>query len=204
MKSLLAKLRRESPTSSRKVIVGLGNPGLQYRETRHNVGFLVVDRLIDRHAVSRSRTKFKAEVFEAQTEPGEQLLLVKPQTYMNLSGQTVASLVGYYDLPLEDLIVVCDDFNLPLGRLRFRRNGSHGGQKGLADIIQRLGTNEFSRLRLGIAAPGTDPIDHVLGRFTPDERPIVADSVARSAEALELWIRQGIEPVMNQYNAAPS
>ena len=189
-------------TSDRAVIVGLGNPGPDYRATRHNVGFQVIDRLLARHEVTRSWNKFQAEVFQCRQDTGKSLLLLKPQTFMNLSGRTVSAVMSYYDLPVNQLMVVCDDFHLPLGKLRFRRNGSHGGQKGLADIIARLGTNEFSRLRIGIAAPdGKDAIDHVLGTFTPDERPVIDDAVARSCEALETWLESDIEVVMNQYNA---
>ena len=189
--------------SSRKVIVGLGNPGLQYHQTRHNVGFLVVDRLLAALGVSRSRNKFDAEIFEVPQEASDPLLLVKPQTYMNDSGRAVAGVLRYWDVELANLMVVCDDFNLPLGRLRFRSDGSHGGQRGLADIITRLGTNVFPRLRLGIAAPGRDAIDHVLGKFAPDERESINLAVERAADALRYWLGADLEDVMNRYNGAP-
>ncbi|NUP98329.1 MAG: aminoacyl-tRNA hydrolase [Armatimonadetes bacterium] len=191
-----------TPTPERRVIVGLGNPGSQYQSTRHNVGYMVVDRLLQRWGCSRSRSKFEAELFEPPHREGLSLLLVKPLTYMNLSGKSVAGVLRFYNVELAHLMVVCDDFNLPLGRLRLRREGSHGGQRGLADTITRLGTNQFPRLRIGIAAPGGDAIEHVLGSFHPDERPLVADAVERSCDALELWCREGIEAAMNRYNAA--
>jgi len=183
------------------LIVGLGNPGPQYQATRHNVGFHVVDRLLSRWSVSRSLRKFHADVFEVRLEGGPLVTLLRPLTYMNLSGRSVAGAVSYWELPLESLLLVCDDFNLPLGRLRVRRSGSAGGQKGLADTISRLGTNEFARLRIGIAAPTGDPIDHVLGTFAPDERPVIGEAVDRAADAIELWLRSGIDEVMNRYNA---
>jgi PTH1 family peptidyl-tRNA hydrolase len=186
---------------ARRLIVGLGNPGAQYRATRHNVGFLVMDRLLATHAPQTSRRKFDAELFEVR-DGGVAWLLLKPQTFMNLSGKSVAAAVRFYDLDLADLLVVCDDFNLPLGRLRMRREGSHGGQRGLADIMDRLGTNAFARLRLGIEAPRGGAIDHVLGTFAPDEKSIIEEAVARAAQAVECWARDGAETAMNRFNAA--
>lgn len=199
LKSLLS---RPAMTPDRAVIVGLGNPGAKYRATRHNVGFQVIDRLLSGMEVQRSWNKFHAEVFQCRQDAGKSLLLVKPTTFMNLSGRAVSAVVSYYDLPLDDLMVVCDDFHLPLGKLRFRRNGSHGGQKGLADIISQLGTNEFPRLRIGIAAPDSDAaIDHVLGTFKSDERPVIDDAVATACDALRLWLDEDLETVMNRYNS---
>ncbi len=192
---------REPEATTRRLIVGLGNPGPKYRATRHNVGFVVVERLLDRLPPARSWNKHQADVFQIQ-QAGEQWLLVKPLTYMNLSGNAVAAVLRYYDVPLERLLVVCDDFNLPLGRLRFRRDGSHGGQKGLADIIAKLGSDEFARLRIGIAAPGEDALDHVLGTFAEEERPVMQEAVERAADGVITWCQQGIEAAMNAYNAA--
>lgn len=179
----------------------MGNPGPSYRHTRHNVGYLVADRLVARGPAARSRNKFHAEVFEIERGLGESWLVLKPQTFMNRSGLSVAAAVRYYELDLADLMVVCDDFHLPLGRLRIRRNGSDGGQRGLADIIVQLGTNEFPRLRLGITAPDGDPIEHVLGTFRPDEAPVVNTAVGRAVEALDCWAEAGLDEAMNRYNA---
>jgi len=186
----------------RRLIVGLGNPGPQYRATRHNVGYLVVDRLLADHPPERSRTKFDADVYEARDGLAPWLLL-KPLTFMNLSGKSVAAALNFYDLAVDDLLVVCDDFNLPLGRLRLRRGGSAGGQRGLADIIARLGTPDFARLRLGIAAPRGDAVAHVLGSFAPDERDAIDDAIGQAAQAVELWSREGIDAAMNRFNVAP-
>lgn len=199
---LKSLLNRPAMKLDRAVIVGLGNPGPEYRATRHNVGFQVIDRLLSAGEVHRSWNKHHAEVFECRQDAGKSLLLVKPQTFMNLSGRAVSAVVAYYDLPLDHLMVVCDDFHLPLGKLRFRRNGSHGGQKGLADIINRLGTNEFPRLRIGIAAPDdADAIDHVLGKFRPDEAPIIDTAVGTACQALRDWLDEDLETVMNRYNS---
>lgn len=184
----------------RKLIVGLGNPGPQYRSTRHNVGFLVIDRLLAAHPPERSRSKFDAEVYECRDGVTPWLLL-KPQTFMNLSGKSIAAALSWYGLAApDDLLVVCDDFNLPLGRLRLRRDGSAGGQKGLADTITRLGSAEFARLRLGIAAPRSNAVDHVLGTFAPDEKSVIDEAIGRAAQAVEVWARDGIEAAMNRFN----
>lgn len=199
----LARLLTGTPTTSdRWVIVGLGNPGPQYRQTRHNVGFQVIERFLSDSVCTSSRNKFHAEVFQVERGTGESWLLVRPQTYMNESGTTVAALVNYYRLELAQLMVVCDDFNLPLGRLRFRREGSHGGQKGLRDIIEKLGTDAFPRLRVGIAAPDGNAIDHVLGTFAPDEVPVVNDALERAVTGLRVWRSDSLEEAMNRCNAA--
>jgi PTH1 family peptidyl-tRNA hydrolase len=184
-----------------KLIVGLGNPGRRYEGTRHNVGFEVLDMVAKRHATEAAKEKFDARVAGA-TIGGEPVLLVWPLTFMNRSGQSVASAVGFYQLPLADVLVVCDDFNLPLGKLRFRSQGSAGGQKGLDDIISRLGSDEFARLRLGIGpVPDRwDPADYVLGRFREDERAVVEDTIARAADGVECWAGEGIEAGMNRFN----
>lgn len=187
---------------SRRLIVGLGNPGPQYRNTRHNVGFLVLDRLMAAHAPQTSRRKFDAELFECRGA-GVAWLLLKPQTYMNLSGKSVVAALSWYGLDPADLLVICDDFNLPLGRLRLRRDGSHGGQRGLEDIIGRLGHNNFPRLRVGIAAPRGDAVNHVLGSFAPDEQPLINEAIGRAAEAVEIWAREGLDTAMNRFNPAP-
>src|SRR3954471_556387 len=155
-----------------KVIVGLGNPGPKYAGTRHNVGFDVIDYLAAAPGVAPFRERFEAFVAELK-EGGEAVLLVKPLTFMNLSGRAVRQVLDFYKVPVENLLVVCDDFNLPLGKLRVRAKGSAGGQNGVKRIEQSLGTNEYARLRIGVgaAAPGA-AVDHVLGRFKPAEKPV--------------------------------
>jgi PTH1 family peptidyl-tRNA hydrolase len=184
-----------------KLIVGLGNPGRKYQATRHNVGFAVLAELARKFATGRPKTKFHGEVVEAVLD-GQKALLLGPKTYMNRSGASVQAARDFYKLPHEDLLVVCDDLNLPLAKLRFRAKGSSGGQKGLADIINRLGTEEFSRLRIGIGPPpeGWEATDYVLARFTPEEKPDMEEAVLRSADAVAVWAREGIQRCMNQYN----
>lgn len=181
-----------------KVVVGLGNPGRQYVGTRHNVGYAVVDELA---GGSRWQQRFQAQVAE-RLEADQKVLLVKPATFMNLSGQCVRQVVDFFKLPLADLLVVCDDINLPLGRLRFRARGSHGGHNGLRDIQAHLGTTEYPRLRIGVDSPPPgEAVDFVLARFRPSETPVIAEAVRTAAEAVAVWVREGIDVCMNRYNA---
>ncbi|HEV3203916.1 MAG TPA: aminoacyl-tRNA hydrolase [Gemmataceae bacterium] len=183
-----------------KVVVGLGNPGPRYSGTRHNVGFAVLDYLARGPNISRSPERFQAQIAE-MTEDLCKVLLVKPQTFMNLSGQCVRQLVDFYQLPPEDLLIVCDDFNLPLGKLRIRSGGTHGGHNGLRDIQNHLGTTGYSRMRIGVDAPVEgEAVDHVLSRFRPGEKEIIEEGVARAAQAVVTWVSKGIEFSMNQYN----
>ena len=184
-----------------KLVVGLGNPGRRYEGTRHNVGYVVLAELARRHGITPPKTRFHGEVVEAEIG-GQKALLLSPTTFMNLSGTSVQEAVSFYKLPNEDLLVLCDDLNLPVGKLRFRSRGSSGGQKGLDDIIGRLGTEEFSRLRVGIgAAPENwDWANYVLSKFTPDELPAIRQAVELAADAVVAWARVGIEFCMNQYN----
>ncbi len=184
-----------------KLIVGLGNPGRRYEGTRHNIGFAVLAKLAERHGNGAARSRFHGECIEADLQ-GQRTLLLRPATYMNLSGQSVSEAKAFYKLDCCDLLVICDDLSLPLGKLRFRARGSSGGQKGLENIIQRLGTDEFSRLRLGIgsAPAGWDWADYVLSKFTPDEQPEIDRCIALAAEAASTWATQGIEYCMNHYN----
>lgn len=183
-----------------KVIVGLGNPGSRYDGTRHNVGFAIVDALAESPDAGRFQSRFQAQV--ADLRLGEhKVLLVKPETFMNLSGRCVRQVVDFYNVPLEDLLIVCDDINLPLGKLRFRARGTHGGHNGLRDIQNHLGTTEYSRLRIGVGAPDKDDaIDHVLGRFRPGEKLVIEDALQTAVQAVGVWIDKGIETCMNQYN----
>jgi PTH1 family peptidyl-tRNA hydrolase len=187
-----------------KLIVGLGNPGPEYRDTRHNVGFLVVDALVERWRVGDEwREKFGA--LQIKTMRGEETVIVaKPLTFMNLSGQAVAAVAGFYKIELGDILIVTDDVALPLGRLRARREGGAGGHNGLKSLIQSLGTQAFARMRVGVGRGDTrrDLADHVLGRFAADERDTVSAAVLRAADASEVFLSEGIERVMNVFNAA--
>ncbi len=188
-----------------KVVTGLGNPGERHRLTRHNVGFRVVDLLADRWGLTgQGRVRDGAARLEVQlSDPEERVLLVKPMKYMNLSGGPVRAALRQTGAdPAEDLLVVTDDVDLPLGRLRLRREGSAGGHNGLRDIIASLGSNEFSRLRVGIGRPGSSrvTVDHVLATFKPGERELATESIAAAADAVETWLRDGIEAAMNEFN----
>lgn len=184
-----------------KVVVGLGNPGRKYAGTRHNVGFDVLNVLAERHAGERWRSRFEAETSEIQLGT-ERVLLVAPQTYMNLSGRSVRSVVDFFKIPLADLLVISDDLNLDVGRLRLRPSGSAGGQKGLQNIIDRLGTTEFPRLRIGIGRPreGMDTVNYVLQTFAKSERPVVDQAIDRAEMAVESWVNEGIEAAMTKFN----
>src|SRR5437868_2965932 len=174
-----------------KVVVGLGNPGGRYAGTRHNVGFDVIDYLAEAPHAGRFQSRFQAQVAEL-SEPPHKLLLVKPETFMNLSGRSVRQLVDFYQVPLDELLVVCDDINLPLGRLRVRARGTHGGHNGLRDIQNHLGTIDYARLRIGVDAPESeDAVGHVLGRFKPSERVVIDEAVQLAAQAVALWVQQG-------------
>ena len=187
-----------------KLIVGLGNPGAEYRETRQNVGFKVADALAERWRVADQwREKFDA--LQVKTAAGgDQVVLAKPLTFMNLSGQAVAGLAGFYKIEPADIFIVTDDVALPLGRLRARREGSAGGHNGLKSLIQSLATQAFPRMRVGVGRGDNrrDLADHVLGRFEADERETVSAAVLRAADASEMFLSEGIERVMNVFNAA--
>jgi PTH1 family peptidyl-tRNA hydrolase len=184
-----------------KLVVGLGNPGNQYAETRHNIGWMVLDRLADRHGrTGRGRQRDASSVMELRTG-GLELALAKPQTYMNDSGRAVRRLLSSYRVPLAEVLVVADDFALPFGKLRFRESGSHGGHNGLRSIIDELSTEKIARLRIGIGEPGRGAIDHVLSRFSAEElarMPILLDM---AADAVEEWARAGTSKAANKFNA---
>jgi len=188
-----------------KVIVGLGNPGPRYRRTRHNVGFEVLEELGRRFGGVQTRNRFNAEIGELDVEE-TRLLLVAPQTFMNKSGQAVGQLVDFYKLDPAQVLVVCDDLNLPLGRLRLRERGSAGGQKGLANILSRLGTPEVSRLRIGIGQPPPrfEATDFVLGRFLAEEQAIIDTAVETATDGSLIWALQGPAAAMNRLNPTPA
>jgi PTH1 family peptidyl-tRNA hydrolase len=187
-----------------KLVVGLGNPGPKYVGTRHNIGFAVLDYLAAAPGVGPWRSRFEGQLADT-TEGAEQVLMLKPETFMNLSGRAVRAALDFYKLGVSDLLVVCDDIALPLGKLRARAKGSDGGQKGLRSVEEHVGTADYSRLRIGVGSPGEhlDATDHVLSRFKPGERPAVEDAVAQAAQAVLLWVRQGIDVCMNRVNGEP-
>jgi len=183
-----------------KVVVGLGNPGSRYVGTRHNVGYAVVDLLAESPRAGRFQHRFQAQVAELGINDGK-VLLVKPETFMNLSGRSVRQLVDFYQVALPDLLVVCDDINLPLGKLRIRVRGSHGGHNGLRDIQSHLGTAEYTRMRIGVGSPEPgEAVDHVLSRFRPSEQAVIVEAEETAVQAVGVWIDQGPEACMNQYN----
>jgi peptidyl-tRNA hydrolase, PTH1 family len=185
-----------------KVICGLGNPGDRYRLTRHNVGFRVVDLLADRWGLTGAgRVRDGSARLEAvRPDPIGRVLLVKPMKFMNLSGSALRAAMRHADADLHtDLLVIADDVDLPLGKIRLRRDGSAGGHNGLRDIIAAFGDDEFNRLRVGIGRAG-ETVDHVLATFRPAERELAAEAIATAADAAELWLRDGIEAAMNAYN----
>jgi PTH1 family peptidyl-tRNA hydrolase len=186
-----------------KLIVGLGNPGREYRETRHNVGFRVVDEIARRHGLSLAMAPSQVpDAFIAKKFGAEPLLVAKPLTFMNRSGDAVAALSRYYDIAPADLLIVVDEVALPFGRLRARPRGSAGGHNGLKSVIDRLGTTEFSRLRLGVGRGDSrrDLADHVLSKFETDEEAVLEEFISRAADAAEMFAAAGIEKVMNTYN----
>src|SRR6202051_1145261 len=167
-----------------KLGVGLGNPGKRSEGTRHNVGFVVVDALAKGSGVGSFQDRFDADLAEWH-EAGEKILLMKPQTFMNLSGRSVRQAVDFYQIDLADVLVVCDDMSLPLGKLRFRARGTHGGHNGLRDIQNHLGTTAYGRLRIGVGAPPEDEaVDYVLGRFRASEKPLIADAVQAAVQGV--------------------
>ena len=185
-----------------KLIVGLGNPGPGYARNRHNVGFQCVERFIRRHNLAHERVLFKALVTTGQM--GDiKVVLARPLTFMNLSGQAVRPLLRWYHVALPDLLVVYDDLDLPLGKIRLRQRGGSGGHKGMRSIIEALGSEEFPRLRIGIGRPRHgDPQDYVLSDFTPDESILMEGVYERAVNAIELFIAEGIVAAMNKCNTS--
>jgi peptidyl-tRNA hydrolase, PTH1 family len=186
------------------MIVGLGNPGRRYADTRHNVGFMTVDELLRRHGAAETAERMGARVARARIA-GQDVLLVKPQTFMNESGQAVGRLWRWHRLRLEDLLVIGDDIDLPFGRLRLRPRGSAGGHRGLQSIVTHLGSQDVARLKIGIGRPdSTEARDYVLSSFRPEERAELPAVLARAADAVELVLRDGLTAAMNVVNSPPS
>ncbi len=183
-----------------KIVVGLGNPGKQYEGTRHNVGFEVIEVLAKRHNIAVTKRNFRA-VFGEGAMGGERVLLVRPMTFMNLSGDAVAALCRYYKVPPEEVIVILDDIALDVGRLRLRFKGSAGGHNGLANIIKLLHTEDIPRVRVGVGSPRPGAmVDHVLSRFGAEEREAIENASEKAADAIECAVREGFEKAMNRFN----
>ena len=185
-----------------RLIVGLGNPGPKYASTRHNIGFDVLEILTKRHLADAPRTKFEGQQTTIKVA-GQPVLLFWPLTYMNESGRAVSAAVKFYKLaPTTDVLIICDDLSLPLGKLRMRARGSSGGQKGLGDILRALGTQDVARLRVGIepAPANWDVADYVLSRFRKEEQGTIEVAKEQAADAVELWCREGVDASMNKIN----
>lgn len=185
-----------------KLVIGLGNPGNKYSGSRHNIGFDVIDEILTRNELQMTEQKFRAD-FTIWHRQGEKVLLMKPFTYMNLSGEALLPMMSYYGIAIDDIIVVHDDLDLEPGRVRIRKKGSSGGQNGMKSIIDMLGTNEFKRIKIGIGRPhgGWKVVDHVLAPFTAEERIAVDQAVDHAADAIEAWLDgKEFQHVMSEYN----
>lgn len=190
--------------SERYLIVGLGNPGREYKANRHNVGFQIVDHLAARHGLAFTRQQHNAFIATGEIR-GRAVILAKPQSYMNESGGPVGALFRFYKIELDHLLIIFDDLDLPIGTLRLRRSGGSGGHKGMKSIIARLGSENFPRLRVGIGRPPArmDPADYVLQDFDDSQLPIIQAVYERAADAIEAWLVEGIELAMGRYNRLP-
>ena len=184
-----------------KLIVGLGNPGAKYAGTRHNAGFSVIDELAERYNIKVDTSKHKALIGKGIIK-GEKVILAMPQTFMNLSGESVRAIMDFYKLTVEDLIVVYDDIDLDVGKLRIREKGSAGGHNGMKNIILHSGSQEFVRVRVGVGKKPEqmDLADHVLGRFSTEDRKLVDEAIEKAAKAVDIMISQGADAAMNEYN----
>lgn len=191
------------PDARNYLIVGLGNPGREYRDTRHNVGFMAVDHFCEMQDARLGKVKFKAIIGETRIGPAK-VILAKPQTFMNLSGNAVASIVRFYKIPLGNILVVHDDLDLPFATVRLRPGGGAGGQKGLKSTIERLGTQQFPRMRIGIGRPPgqMDAAAYVLQKFGRADQEELDFILRRAGEAMEVFVNEGLDKAMNQYNGA--
>lgn len=185
------------------LLIGLGNPGREYRDNRHNFGFMVIDRLIMRINAQGLKVQSKA-IVTTGTYEGRRLILAKPQTYMNLSGQSIQGLANFYKVPVENILIAFDDLDLPYGTIRLRPGGGAGGQKGFASALEQLGTKEIARLRLGIGRPPgrMDPADYVLQNFSREEMKALSEIVDRAADAMLTFVVDGLNKAMNKYNGS--
>lgn len=185
-----------------KAVIGLGNPGRDYAGTRHNIGFDTITALTDKFGLRLSDRKFKGLCADGMIA-GQRVILIQPQTFMNLSGECVRAVADFYKLAPEDIIIICDDVNLDVGRIRIRKKGSAGGHNGLKSIIAHLGTDEFPRIRVGVGEKreGQDLADHVLGRFRREDEEVIREILKAAAGAVETWLGEGIDTAMNKYNS---
>lgn len=181
------------------LIVGLGNPGKEYAGTRHNIGFEAVDYIADKYNIELNRIKFKG-VFGEGIIGSEKVLLLKPTTYMNLSGESIREVINFYKIPSENIIVIYDDISLEVGRLRIREKGSHGGHNGIKSIIANLSTDIFPRVKIGVGGPKGSLVSHVLGKFAADEIEILREIIKITADATETIVRKDTKEAMNRYN----
>lgn len=186
-----------------KLIVGLGNPGKPYEHTRHNIGFDVIEALAKKWNAPLTQSKFNG-MYTSVHRPEGKVILVKPLTYMNLSGECVGPLMDYFDVDIEDIIVIYDDLDLDVGKLRLRQKGSAGGHNGIKSLIHHLGTQEFNRIRVGVSRPpsGMKVADYVLSKFSKDDQPIVEDAINKSVDAVEMSLSKKFLDVMNTFNGA--
>jgi len=196
-----AQLNQKTDSQEIYLVVGLGNPGREYRNTRHNMGFLAVDALIQKLGFSRSKVQNKA-IINTGSLQGQKVILAKPQTYMNLSGQAVSGLVNFYKIPLNHLLVINDDVDIPFGTIRIRPGGGSAGQKGVGSIIEKLGTQEFARMRLGVGRPPgqMSTPDYVLQQFSKDEEEFLRNFLDKADLAVEEFILNGLDAAMNKFN----
>ena len=195
--------KKEFPSNFDYLIVGLGNPGKQYENTRHNAGFICIDILADKYGIKINKLKFKSLMGEGRIE-GRRCLLLKPQTFMNLSGEAVRDAVEFYKIPVENVIVICDDISLEPGKMRIRRKGSAGGQNGMKNIIYHLKSDNFPRIKIGIGAkpnPDYDLADWVLSRFTQSEAKLIKQVAEDTVSAIEYMVKDDIDKAMSNYNS---
>ena len=181
------------------LIVGLGNPGKEYDGTRHNIGFAAVDYIADKYNIELNRIKFKG-VFGEGFIDGKKVILLKPTTYMNLSGESIREVINFYKISNEEVIVIYDDISLEVGRLRIREKGSHGGHNGIKSIIANLGTDVFPRVKIGVGAPKGNLVSHVLGKFNEDEIEILRETIKASSDAVSIMVKSDTKEAMNKSN----
>ena len=181
------------------LIVGLGNPGKEYDGTRHNIGFAAVDYIADKYNIELNRIKFKG-VFGEGFIDGKKVILLKPTTYMNLSGESIREVINFYKISNEEVIVIYDDISLEVGRLRIREKGSHGGHNGIKSIIANLGTDVFPRVKIGVGAPKPNLVSHVLGKFSEDEIEILRETIKAASDAVGIMVKSDTKEAMNKLN----
>lgn len=203
LQPMLASILVDKGRDEMKCIVGLGNPGRKYKKTRHNIGFIIIEELLYRNNWKLSKSKFNGNYALEQSLNGEKVVLLQPQTYMNLSGESIQPLADYYNIPVEDILVIFDDLDLPAGKIRLREKGGHGGHNGVRSSITQLGSKNFKRLRFGVGRPTTPipVVDYVLGTFPKSEQEAITTGIEKAADACEKWLEKPFAEVMNEFNA---